>query len=256
MIACWCLARLLPVVAHCGERNVLLPLLQTRGAASKAPGSLPDLPFSVNNSSRSNVHGDGGGSGGPLVQPASHPSQSRPVTHKKLQQILRTDLAAEEATAALYRGQQAVLGHRPDLAAFQQREEQHAQGLRQLAPGHRARPSLLAPALRAGFWALGAAAAVAPRQLSAAVTAGIHDALTDVCNEQLREMREEGLSEGAPQVRQAVIAIRDEVRDVEGSPLVPDVLALQRLKELTPPEALAAAVKLGAKTAIDLAGKF
>jgi demethoxyubiquinone hydroxylase (CLK1/Coq7/Cat5 family) len=93
-----------------------------------------------------------------------------------------------------------VLGRRPDLAAFQQREEQHAQGLRQLAPGHRARPSLLAPALRAGFWALGAAAAVAPRQLSAAVTAGIHDALTDVCNEQLREMREEGLSEGAPQV--------------------------------------------------------
>jgi hypothetical protein len=57
-------------------------------------------------------------------------------------------------------------------------------------------------------------------------------------------------------VRQAVIAIRDEVRDVEGSPLVPDVLALQRLKELSPPEALAAAVKLGAKTAIDLAGKF
>lgn len=106
----------------------------------------------------------------------------------------------QEATAALYRGQQAVLGRRPDLAAFQQREEQHAQGLRQLAPGHRARPSLLAPALRAGFWALGAAAAVAPRQLSAAVTAGIHDALTDVCNEQLREMREEGLSEGAPQV--------------------------------------------------------
>lgn len=43
---------------------------------------------------------------------------------------------------------------------------------------------------------------------------------------------------------------------MEGSPLVPDVLALQRLKELSPPEALAAAVKLGAKTAIDLAGKF
>lgn len=107
---------------------------------------------------------------------------------------------AQEATASLYRAQQAVLGRRPDLAAFQQREEQHTAELRSLAPQHRARPSLLAPALRAGFWALGAAAALAPRQLSAAVTAGLHDALTDVCNEQLRELREEGLAEAAPQV--------------------------------------------------------
>jgi hypothetical protein len=85
----------LPLVAHCGERNVLLPLLQARGAASKAPGSLPDLPFSVNNTSRSNVHGDGGGSTNSPPQSAAHPSPARPVTHKKLQQILRTDLAAE-----------------------------------------------------------------------------------------------------------------------------------------------------------------
>ncbi len=106
----------------------------------------------------------------------------------------------QEATAALYRAQQAVLGRRPDLAAFQLREEQHAADLRLLAPQHRARPSLLAPALHAGFWALGAAAALAPRQLSAAVTAGLHDALIDVCNEQLRELRQEGLAEASPQV--------------------------------------------------------
>lgn len=93
-----------------------------------------------------------------------------------------------------------MLGRRPDLAAFQQREERHAAQLRSLAPQHRTRPSLLAPALRAGFWALGAVAAVAPRPLSAAVAAGLQDALTDVCNEQLREMREGGLAEAAPEV--------------------------------------------------------
>lgn len=105
----------------------------------------------------------------------------------------------QEAAAALYRGQQLVLGRRPDLASFQQREEAHAAELRRLAPQHRARPSLLGPALRAGFWALGAAAAVAPRPLGAAVVAGLQDALTDLCNEQLRTLREQGLAEAAPQ---------------------------------------------------------
>lgn len=49
--------------------------------------------------------------------------------------------------------------------------------------------------------------------------------------------------------------MRDEERGVEGAPTVPDVLALQRLNELSPPEALAAAVKFGARAAIDLAGR-
>jgi hypothetical protein len=50
--------------------------------------------------------------------------------------------------------------------------------------------------------------------------------------------------------------MRDEAREVEGSPAVPDVLALQRWRELSPPEALAAAVKLGARTALNLAGRL
>jgi len=57
-------------------------------------------------------------------------------------------------------------------------------------------------------------------------------------------------------VRQAVRSIRDEPRDVEGAPLVPDIMALQRLNELSPAEAVAAAVKFGARAAIDLAGRL
>ena len=161
-----------------------------------------------------------------------------PRRHPLLQAILRSDLAAEvpegqgkrcacrctqalawralaaaaatpprllptrqqEAAAALYRGQQRVLGRRPDLAAFQAREEAHAAALRQLAPAHRTRPSLLAPALRAAAYALGVVSAAAPRPLAAAVAAGVQDALTDACNEQLRRLREAGLADGAPQV--------------------------------------------------------
>lgn len=50
--------------------------------------------------------------------------------------------------------------------------------------------------------------------------------------------------------------MRDEERGVEGAPPVPDVMALQRWQELSPPEALAAAVKLGARAAIGLAGRL
>ncbi len=37
---------------------------------------------------------------------------------------------------------------------------------------------------------------------------------------------------------------------------LPPLLPLQRLKELSPPEALAAVVKFGTRTAIDLAGRL
>lgn len=57
-------------------------------------------------------------------------------------------------------------------------------------------------------------------------------------------------------MRHAVRAMRDEQREVEGAPPVPDVLALQRLNELSPPEAVAAVVKFGARAAIDLAGRL
>ena len=92
----------------------------------------------------------------------------------------------QEAAAALYRGQQQVLGRRPDLAAFQQREEQHAAALRQLAPAHRVRPSLLAPAQGAAL-PLSVAATVAVAEIVAAhvaarrpeLAAGIEEDLHD-----------------------------------------------------------------------------
>lgn len=57
------------------------------------------------------------------------------------------------------------------------------------------------------------------------------------------------------QVRHAVRAMRDDERRVEGAPAVPDVSALQRLRELSPPEVLALAVKLGARAAVELTAK-
>lgn len=49
---------------------------------------------------------------------------------------------------------------------------------------------------------------------------GLQEALTDVYNDDLRRLREAGVSEAAPEVREAVKACRDEDRSVEGSPQV------------------------------------
>eukprot|EP00887_Chlorella_sp_A99_P004515 scaffold34.g4515.t1 len=166
----------------------------------------------------------------------------------------------QEAATALFRGQRAALCGRPDAAALAEREQAHLDLVRALAPAHRVRPPLLAPALRAGFFALGAATGLAPRRVSAAVTAGLQDALTDMYNEQLRELRAAGLSNAAPQVRAAVVALRDEERAQDGAPQAPDLLPYlagsRRLAELTPEEGVAGLVKLGARLSLGLASRL
>lgn len=88
-------------------------------------------------------------------------------------EVLRSGMVAEGAAARLFQGQQCVLGRRPDVAAFRERDQQHLERLRKLAPGHRVRPSLLAPLASAGFFALGAASAVLPQRLKAAVAGAV-----------------------------------------------------------------------------------
>ncbi len=66
---------------------------------------------------------------------------------------------------------------------------------------YRARPSLLLTAAKAAGVGAGALAAAAPRGLRDALVGGLQDALTEAYNEQLGELRRQGLSDGAPEVR-------------------------------------------------------
>lgn len=153
-----------------------------------------------------------------------------------------------------------MLRGRPDAAALAEREAAALAGVRRLAPRHRVRPSLLAPALRAAFFALGGAAALAPPPLGAAVASGLQDALTEVYTEQLRRLRASGLAEAAPDVRSAVRELRDGERSPDGAPPAPDLLpylaGARRLRELTPHEGLAGLVKLGARLGLGLASRL
>lgn len=65
---------------------------------------------------------------------------------------------------------------------------------------YRARPSLLLAAAKAAGTGAGALAAAAPARLRDAVVGGLQDALTEAYNEQLGELRRQGLSDDEPEV--------------------------------------------------------
>ena len=173
-----------------------------------------------------------------------------------LKSLLRVDLLAEEAATALAHGRSAASGRRPDLAAARDEEAEHLAEVQRMVPQHGVRPSALSPATKAAFSLLGSAAALMPRSLSGAISAGVQDALTDTYNEQLRQLREAGVAEEVPDVRAMIRRLRDIERAPEGAPRAPDITDVRRLSELSPQEGVAAAVKVGTKLMLELAQKL
>ncbi|DBB15081.1 TPA: hypothetical protein ACH3X3_004092 [Trebouxia sp. C0006] len=160
------------------------------------------------------------------------------------------------AAVGLFKGRRLVAaGNRPDLDYFKDQEKGHLQQLKSLMPGYRARPSLLGPVAAAAGLSLGAAAGLLPTKLSHAITGATQEALVEQYNDQLRELREAGLSEQAEEVREALRALRDEERAPESSVKVPDIMSLQRPQDLTLEEGVAAVVKFGLGNLFSLAAK-
>jgi demethoxyubiquinone hydroxylase (CLK1/Coq7/Cat5 family) len=172
-----------------------------------------------------------------------------------IQSTIRVDLLAQTAATALASGR-ALAGHRrPDYAALAEEETELFLKIKSLAPHYRVRPSLLGPLASICFGALGVASSLAPPRLSAAIAAGVSESMTDVFNEQLREMREAGVSESAEDVRLLVRELRDQERAPSGSPRVPDMLSLRSPKDISAVEGVAAVFKAGTKLLLDAAKK-
>jgi demethoxyubiquinone hydroxylase (CLK1/Coq7/Cat5 family) len=171
-----------------------------------------------------------------------------------IQSTIRVDLLAQTAATALASGR-AFGGHRPDYAALADEETELFLKIKSLAPHYRVRPSLLGPLASVAFGALGVASSLAPPRLSAAIAAGVSESMTDVFNEQLREMREAGVSESAEDVRLLVRELRDQERAPAGSPGVPDILSLRSPKDISAVEGVAAVFKAGTKLLLDAAKK-
>ncbi|KAI8470144.1 MAG: hypothetical protein J3K34DRAFT_521611 [Monoraphidium minutum] len=172
--------------------------------------------------------GGGDGDDGAHTQRPLNPEQRR----RALGSVLREAQLAEAGMSKFFAAQQLLLRGRPDAAYFAEQERRQLDAVQELMPRYRTRPSLLLTLAQAAGAGAGALAAAAPRRLWDAVVGGLQDALTEVYNEQLGELRRQGLSDDEPEVRRLVLALRDMERAPEGAPAPPDVLALQRAEAL------------------------
>ncbi|WIA20957.1 hypothetical protein OEZ85_005295 [Tetradesmus obliquus] len=197
-----------------------------------------------------------------------------------LRELLRKAHVAEAAMAKVLVGQQLVLRNRPDAAFFAEQEQDALHTVQQLMPRYRVRPSALLSLLQGAGMAAGAAAALAPPaarnavlgalqesltglyndQLRAMREAGLSDeeSLTGLYNDQLRAMREAGLSDEAADVRAVMIKLRNMERADEGCPAPPDIVSLtqaQSLADVGLGGVLGAVVKAVADAAVAASGR-
>lgn len=153
---------------------------------------------------------------------------TKPEEDNIIESTLRVDLLAQQAATSLAHGRAlASNAHRPDLSYLSEIESHHLDRVKSLIPEHHVRPSLLNPLVAVAFTALGVVSTLAPSQrLSAAVAAGVQDALTDTFNEQLRDLHAANTTSTATaDVRSVVKELRDQERAPEGAPQAPDILS-------------------------------
>ncbi|KAF6262090.1 hypothetical protein COO60DRAFT_690086 [Scenedesmus sp. NREL 46B-D3] len=178
--------------------------------------------------------------------------------HQMLRELLRKAHVAEAAMANVLAGQQLVLRHRPDAAFFAEQERDALHTVQQLMPRYRVRPSALLSVLQGVGLAAGAAAALAPAAARNAVLGALQESLTGLYNDQLRAMREAGLSDEAQDVRAVMIKLRNLDRADEASPAPPDIVSLtqaQSLADVGATGVLGAVVKAAADAAVAASGK-
>ncbi|EFJ41081.1 hypothetical protein VOLCADRAFT_107843 [Volvox carteri f. nagariensis] len=151
---------------------------------------------------------------------------------RALGRILRSSNAAEQlhsfmlSAVHFFRGYSQALHGRVDAQFFEAQEVEAAEGVRQLLPKYRVRPSLVQGPLSLVSVALGAVAAAAPQQLGLAVVGAVGDALSEHYNEQLRQLNEAGAAQEAPDVRHTLRSLRDLARIPEGAPPAPDLISV------------------------------
>ncbi|WIA20956.1 hypothetical protein OEZ86_004853 [Tetradesmus obliquus] len=175
-----------------------------------------------------------------------------------LRELLRKAHVAEAAMAKVLVGQQLVLRNRPDAAFFAEQEQDALHTVQQLMPRYRVRPSALLSLLQGAGMAAGAAAALAPPAARNAVLGALQESLTGLYNDQLRAMREAGLSDEAADVRAVMIKLRNMERADEGCPAPPDIVSLtqaQSLADVGLGGVLGAVVKAVADAAVAASGR-
>lgn len=185
-----------------------------------------------------------------------------------VESVLRVSLLAQEAVEALAWGisKSSSLARpsslvsspsqgytsRPDVAAVYDRESETLKEIKKVSALHSIRPSIMSPATKFAFRAVGLGAGCTPRLIGAKIVAsGMNEAVAEVANENIRQLTESRCIDSVHEVRDELKRLRDQDRTFEGSPKVPDVVSiisnLHQAREYTMAETAAMVVKFGTK---------
>jgi len=116
-----------------------------------------------------------------------------------IDRIVRVDQAGEFGAAKIYDGQLLVLKNTKEaeiITHMADQEREHQATFDALVRHFRVRPTLLNPFWNLAGLALGAGGAILGKEAAMAVTVAVETVISEHYNDQLRELHEEGLTEG------------------------------------------------------------
>lgn len=124
------------------------------------------------------------------------------LSSSRRHEMLRVDHAGEYGAVAIYRGQLAVFGRRPDreritgqLREMADQEQEHLDAFDKLLAGGRVRPTAMSPIWNAAGFALGAATALLGEKAAHACTEAVETVIEEHYGDQVAELEAAGDTE-------------------------------------------------------------
>ncbi|MEQ8966248.1 MAG: demethoxyubiquinone hydroxylase family protein [Azospirillaceae bacterium] len=112
--------------------------------------------------------------------PTPRPLPGDPDRRRRLERLMRVDLAGEYGAKRIYEGQLAILGDTEDgplLVHMAEQEAVHLATFQRLLPEHGVRPTALHPLWHAAGFALGAGTALMGRRAAMACTVAVEEVI-------------------------------------------------------------------------------
>jgi demethoxyubiquinone hydroxylase (CLK1/Coq7/Cat5 family) len=146
--------------------------------------------------------------------------------------VVRTGQLASIAAASFFGGMDGALrSQRPDIEMWREREALNLEHTSALLSERSARPSVLAPFVKATYGIAGAALANAPPRIRNAFIGGVYESLSEMHVEHLRELLNMG-EDASVRVKEMEKSVRNEREAVgapEGSPQASPEIILAEL---------------------------
>lgn len=116
---------------------------------------------------------------------------------KKINQIIRVDLAGEKGAIEIYKGQLAIIKDKTlskEIKAMMVKEEEHYKKFKELLVSYRVRPTVLDPLWKVGAYGLGVVSATLGKKATMACTEAVEEVIIDHYQNQSKYLKEKDKS--------------------------------------------------------------